>query len=234
MQHLHSSSKGFTKFANPFTLNMEFGWSKDMFQMNCTHCDGLIESPRLAEVQLFLCPQCEEIVVVENVTIAKEKSSINLRSSLRKLLISARDKFRINKADNSDIQAKYVIDKRLAKLLKRDDFRLDLSHDFFVQVGFDGQKRSAKLLNISSTGAAIEFFEMGEFPGDDSETTFQLPLPGQKDPLSILARVVWRGKPAKDTISPTITMGLQFREIDEEIRASLWEFIVNSETSART
>ena len=204
-----------------------------MFQMNCTHCGGLIESPRLAEVQLFLCPQCEEIVVVENVVIAAKKTTLDLRSPLKKLLVSARDKFRLNKTDNPDLQAKYVIDKRLAKLLKRDDFRLDLAHEFFIQIGFEGHKRSARLLNISSTGAALEFFEMGQLPEDDAEATLHLPLPGQTEPLSIQARVVWSGKPAKDSISPTITMGLQFREIDEGTRASLWDFIVNLETSSQ-
>lgn len=205
-----------------------------MLQMICSNCGGLIKSPRLAEVQLFLCPQCEEIVVVDNVVISTEKPSISLRSSLKKMLLSARDKFRINKSDNVDLQAKYAIDKRLAKLLRRDDFRLNMSQDFFVQISFDGNKRSARLLNISSTGASIEFFEMGELPGDDSEIKCQLLLPGQKEPLSLLARVVWSGKPAQETISPTIAMGLQFQDIDEETRACLWDFIVYSETSDHT
>jgi len=205
-----------------------------MFQMNCSNCGGLIKSPRLAEVQLFLCPQCEEIVVVENVVISPSKVSINLRSSLKNLLLFAKDKFQLNKSNNLDIETKYNIDKRLAKLLRREDFRLDISHDFFVQISFDNNKRSARLLNISSTGAAIEFFELGPLPMDDSETEFQLLFPGQTEPLSFLARVVWSGKPAKGTISPTITMGLKFKEIDEQTRMCLWDFIVNAETSDDT
>jgi hypothetical protein len=205
-----------------------------MLQMNCSNCGGLIKSPRLAEVQLFLCPQCEEVVVVENVVIATTKIPINLRSSLKNLLLFARDKFQLNKSNNLDVQTKYNIDKRLAKLLRRDDFRLDISNDFFVQIDFDNIKRSARLLNISSTGAAIEFFEMGQLPADDSETKFQLVYPGQTEPLSLLAKVVWSGKPVDGTLSPTITMGLRFQGIDDEIRASLWDFIVNAETSADT
>ena len=203
-----------------------------MLQMNCSNCAGVIKSPRLSEVQLFLCPQCGEIVVVENVAISTEKPPVNLRSSLKNLLLVARDKFRLNKSANTDIETKYTIDKRLAKLLRRDDFRLDISHDFFVQISFDNHKRSARLLNISSTGAAVEFFEMGQLPADDSDTKFQLHFPGQTEPLSFHARVVWSGKPDDAAMSPTITMGLKFKDIDEETRASLWEFIVNAETSA--
>jgi hypothetical protein len=205
-----------------------------MLQMNCSNCGELIKSPRLAEVQLFLCPHCEGIVLVENVAVSTPKTSINFLSSLKNLLLSARDKFQLNKSNKFDLQTKYDIDKRLAKLLRRDDFRLNMSHDFFVQINFDNNKRTAKLLNISSTGASIEFFELGLLPENDSETKFHLLFPEQAEPLSLLAKVVWIGKPAEGTISPTITMGLQFKDIDEKIRSYLWDFIVRAETSVHT
>ncbi len=202
--------------------------------MNCSNCSGLIKSPRLSEVQLFLCPQCEEIVVVENVAISTPKTSIKLLSSLKNLLLSARDKFQINKCNKLDMQTKYEVDKRLAKLLRREDFRLSMSRDFFVQISFDINKRSARLLNISSTGASIELFELGLLPEDGSETKFQLLFPGQTEPLSLLARVVWIEKPDEGAISPTITMGLQFKDVDEKIRSHLWGFIVSAETSTHS
>ena len=202
-----------------------------MFQMNCPNCDALIKSPHLVEVQLFLCPQCEEIVVVENVTIAKPKTSIYLYSSLKNLLLSAKEKFQVNKS-NENLQAKYEVDQRLAKFLRRDDFRLNISHDFFVQTTFGNHKRSARLFNISSTGAAIEFFELGPLPEDESEVKLQLQLPGHAEPLWLLTRVVWSGKLAKVEVSPTITIGLQFMDIDEKTRARLWDFIIDNETSS--
>jgi len=210
------------------------GEGNDMLQMNCSNCDGLIKSPHLAEVQIFLCPQCEEIVVVEDVVISTEKTPFDLRSSLKHLLFAAREKFQRNKSENLELQTKYEINKRLAQLLKRDDFRLNLSRDFFVQIGFGRDKRSARLLNISSTGAAIEIFDLGQLPDKDCETKFQLQLPGQEEPSSLLARVIWIGKPENFPISPTITMGLQFKVMDEETRACLWDFIVNAETSDHT
>jgi hypothetical protein len=199
--------------------------------MNCSNCGGLIKSPHLAEVQIFLCPQCEEIVVVEDVVISTEKGLFDLRFSLKNLLFAAREKFQRKKSENLELETKYEINKRLARLMRRDDFRLNLSRDFFVQIGVGEKKRSARLLNISSTGAAIEIFDLGQLPDEDSETKFYLQLPGKEEPSSLLARVIWSGKPENIPVSPTTTMGLQFKDMDEEARACLWDFIVDAETS---
>ena len=202
-----------------------------MLQMNCSNCGGLIKSPHLAEVQIFLCPQCEEIVVVEDVVISTEKGLFDLRLSLKNLLFAAREKFQRKKSENLELETKYEINKRLARLMRRDDFRLNLSRDFFVQIGVGEKKRSARLLNISSTGAAIVIFDLGQLPEEDSETKFYLQLPGEEEPSSLLARVIWSGKPENIPASPTTTMGLQFKDMDEEARACLWDFIVDAETS---
>ena len=201
-----------------------------MLQMNCQNCGRLIESPLLSEVQLFVCPGCEEVVVVKDVVISNKKTPVAFHSTLRNLLLNARDKFKSNKYSNLDNQVKNDIDKRLAMLLRRDDFRLKMSHDFLVQMYFGNNKISAKLLNISSTGAAVEFFEQGQLPKDNPEIKFQLRLPGHSEPLSLLARVVWSRKPTEGTISPTVIMGLQFKNIDEKTRTRFWDFIVNAET----
>ena len=205
-----------------------------MLQMNCSNCDGLIKSPLLSEVQVIECPQCEEIVGVENVVVSTKNFSISLRSSLKDLLLAARDKFRLNKSHILDVQTSGDINKRLARLLKRDDFRLNMSDDLYVQINFDSNKRLAKLLNLSSTGAAIEFAKHGQLPEDNSETKFELLLPGYTESLSLLAKVVWSRMPEKDTISQSIAMGVQFKDIEEEIRACLWDFIVDAETSGHS
>jgi len=202
-----------------------------MFQMNCSNCGGLIKSPLLAEVQVIECSQCEEIVRVKNVVVSAKIFSKNLRSSLKNLLLAARDKFRLNKSHILDVQTNYEIGKRLAKLLRRDDFRLNMSYDLYVQIDFDSHKRLARLSNISSIGAGIEFAGHGQLPENNSEIKLQLPMSGYAESLSLPGRVVWLWIPAKETISPTITMGVQFNDIDEEMRAYLWDFIVNAETS---
>ena len=203
-----------------------------MLQMNCQNCGKLIVSSLLSEVQLFVCPQCKEIVVVNDVVITNKKTPSSASLYLKNLLLSAREKYKINKYNNNDTRKNYDIDKRLAIFLRRDDFRLKISHDLLVQIHFNNNKISAKLLNISSTGAAIEFFERGQLPENDSEIKLHLLLPGHTEPLSLLARVVWRRKPTEGAISPTVIMGLQFRNIDEKTRACFWDFIVDAETSA--
>jgi uncharacterized Zn finger protein (UPF0148 family) len=208
-----------------------FRQDSDMLQMDCPNCGKRIESPLLVEVQLFVCPECEEIILVEDVVISSPKPSANLRSSLKSLLISARDKFRYNKFNDTDLQAKINVNDRLRRLLRREDFRLKMAYDFLVQISFCGNKRPAKLLNISSTGAAVEFFEDGQLPEHNSEAKFQLLLPGSSEPLALLARVVWVRKSENGTLSPAVTMGLQFKNIDGQASSCLWDFVVNSETS---
>lgn len=207
-----------------------------MLQMQCSSCSEIIESSLLSEKQVYLCPHCDQIVVVKNVTISGKKPSKKGRSSLKGLLLSARDNFQLNKSQSMDSQSRYDLDKRLARLLKRNDFRLKISFDLFVQINFDGQKRLARLLNISSTGAAVEFLVRGPspernlLPDKDSELVFHILLPGQEQSLSFPAKVVWCITPAKDTLSPTVSMGLQFDALDDDARSVLWDFIVNSET----
>lgn len=110
-------------------------------------------------------------------------------------------------------------------LLIRDDFRLKISYDSYAQINFDERKRLARLLNISYGGAGIEFTEHGQLPKNKSETEFQLLLPGYAEALSFPAKVVWVRNPAKDTISPSITMGLQFKDIDKNTHKYLSGFI---------
>ncbi len=201
-----------------------------MLQMNCQSCGGLIKSPHLAEVQLFVCPLCKDIVVVNDVVIAEQTSSSPLRSALKNLLLSARDKFRSYRSQNQASENQLIINKRLAILLKREDFRLNIAYDLLVQVKFDDDRRSARLLNMSSTGAAVEFFDTGQRPEDHGEVGLHFTLPGQSDPLSLTCRVVWSRRTAEAPQPATVIMGMQFKELDEQTRQRLWDFIVDAET----
>jgi predicted RNA-binding Zn-ribbon protein involved in translation (DUF1610 family)/Tfp pilus assembly protein PilZ len=202
-----------------------------MLRMKCQSCGRLIESPLLAEVELFVCPQCKEIVVVNDVVIAEQKASSPLRSCLKSLLSSAKEKFQRNRSKDLDAQTRLVVNKRLALLLKRDDFRLNLFYDLLVNVIIDNAKTSAKLLNMSSSGAAVEFFASGEPPAAGTEVTLQLLLPGQAQPLTLSARVVWSRRTADAAPAATVIMGMQFTAVEEQTRLRLWDFIVDAETA---
>lgn len=213
-----------------------------MFQMNCSHCGELIKSPRLVELQVVDCPHCEKIVGVMNVVVATKKLSLKPQSSLKKILVAARGKFRRNKSQIIDGKTKYEIDKRLAKLLRRDDFRLGLPYDLYVQINFDQHKRLVRLLNISPQGAGVEFAERSRIkelrdekdlrlPENDDEINLLLPLPDDKEPLSLTGRVVWSKIPESGTMFPSIPMGVKFQHINDETRERLWAFIETSESS---
>jgi hypothetical protein len=201
-----------------------------MLQMDCSQCGELIKSPQLAEMQVMPCPKCEEIVVVKNVVISDRNTALNFRTSLKDFLLTARDKFRSNKPHNAELQTKYDLNRRLAKLLRRDDFRLTMSYDLYVQINFETKRRLARLLNISSSGAAVEFSGREQVPEESSEANFQLLLPGHEKSLALPAQIIWSKMPPVDTIAPATAVGMMFKKIDEDIRDCLWDFIVKTET----
>jgi len=201
-----------------------------MFQMNCENCGELIKSLRLAEVQVVECIECAKIVVVKNVVVSNENESNKNRTSLKNFLRTTKTKFRMKKYDNTNLMKKNITDDRLTKHLVRDDYRLKISDDLFGQINFDQNKRLARILNISYEGAGIEFSERGDLPTNDSEAQLQLLLPGYDEILSIPAKVSWTKNPGKNTINPSVTMGLHFRDIDLYTHKCLSGFIWGNQT----
>ena len=193
--------------------------------MNCEKCEELISSPLLAEAHVIKCPECAEIVVVKNVIVSKDNESSKKNPSLKNFLRSTKTKFQMKKYDNTNLMKKNITDDRLTKHLVRDDFRLKISDELYGQINFDNNKRLARILNISYEGAGIEFNERGELPNTDSETQLQILLPGYDEVLSLSAKIAWTRNPTKDTINPSITMGLQFKEIDRNTHKCLCGFI---------
>lgn len=198
-----------------------------MLQMNCSNCFGLIKSPLLAEVRFIECPQCLDTVLVKNVVVSDKKSPISINSFFKNFLRFAKVIFQLRKY-NFDLKTKYVISERLTKQLIRDGFRLKISYDLYCNINFDEKKRLARLLDISYEGAGIEFTGRGNLPENNSEMKFQLLLPGYVEELSFPAKVVWIRIPAKGTISPSITMGLQFKDIEKSTHKCLCGFIWGS------
>ena len=199
-----------------------------MYQMNCENCGEQVRSPHLAEVLVVECPECAKIVEVKNVVASNNKESIRKIPSLKNFLRSTKTNFQVKKYDNSNLMKKHITSERLSKHLIRDDFRLKISHDLYAQINFDNSKRLARLLNISYEGAGIELAERGELPDDSTETQLHLLLPGYEEVLSFPAKIVWTRNPSKETINPSITMGLQFREIDKKTHKCLCGFIWGS------
>lgn len=196
-----------------------------MFQMNCENCGELIRSPLFAEANVVECPECAKIVAVKNVVVSNENESSKKNPSLKNFLRSTKTKFQMKKFENTNLMKKHIADERLSKHLVRDDYRLKISEDLYGQINFDQNKRLARVLNLSYEGAGIEFTDRGDIPKDNSKTQLQLLLPGYEEILSFPAKIVWAKKPGENTINPSITMGLHFRDIDLYTHKCLCGFI---------
>ena len=196
--------------------------------MNCVNCGELIKSPLLAEKHVLECPECAEIITVKNVVASNDNVSDQKNPSLKNFLRSTKTKFRMKKFDNTNLMQKNITDERLTKHLVRDDFRLKISDDLYGQINFAHTKRLTRILNISYEGAGIEFSDRGELPTVDSETQLHLLLPGYEEVLAFPAKIVWARNPTEETINPSITMGLQFMEIDKNTHKCLCGFIWGS------
>lgn len=217
-----------------------------MLQMNCPICNGLIKSPLLVEKLEIECPQCRENVKVHNVVVSTKNFSMQRNdlikriSHYKKLLKDVEKEVEQGQNDQEATESSRKSAVNLRSSLKelllaaRDNFRLNLSYDLYIQINFNSDKRLARLVNISSTGACIELVDRGQLPANNTEIKLQLLLPGDSESLSFPARVVWNRTLAKETTSNSINMGVQFREIDEQARECIWNFIVDAETSAHT
>ena len=212
-----------------------------MLQMNCPKCDGLIKSPLLVEVRDIKCSQCHETVEIKNVVVSTrnfsmQRSDLTNRVSHYKKLLREVEKEMQNKEIDAPLNKKNSSDNLRSSLkdlllAARDNFRLNLSYDLYVQINFETHKRLARLLNISSTGAAIEFVDRGQVPGNNAVIKCQLLLPGYTESLQVVARVVWSRKLDQGVIPQSVNMGVQFKDLDEKTRSCIWDFIVEAESS---
>jgi phage FluMu protein Com len=214
-----------------------------MLQMTCPHCDGLIKSLLLVELQEIECPQCKEIVTVKNVVVSTKNFSMQREdlikriSHYKKLLRDIeKDIAQGDGKDNNTDSARKSSDALRASLkdlllAARDNFRLNMSYDLYVQINFGINKRLAKLVNISSIGAAIVLVDRGPVPENNSVIKFQLLLPDSQESLSFSATVVWSKKLSAGEFSDSSTMGVKFQDLDQETRECICDFIVTSETS---
>jgi hypothetical protein len=214
-----------------------------MLQMTCPNCEGLIKSLLLVEVEAIGCPHCKENVPVRNVVVATKNFSMHRADLIKriahykKLLRDVEKEIAQAEAGGQDTDKSRKSAASLRASLKdlllaaRDNFRLNMSYDLYVQIDFGSKKRLARLVNISSTGAAIELIDRGPVPDNATAVQFLLLLPGSQDSLGLAATVVWSRKLGAGKFFDSITMGVRFQELGQEIRTRIWDFIVSSETS---
>ena len=213
-----------------------------MLQTNCPKCENVIQSSYLNDLESIECGQCKEIVTVENVFVTTKSFTMHREDLLKRIsrfqrLLGEVEKERTLLEKDSTVSEKTRrsvedFSLTLQELLvgARGHFRLDVPYDLYVQMrSKNGSKRRGKLINISSEGALIEC-EKKNTPKDKTKIELQLALPLDPNPFSVSADVVWVRKPPEETDDQHYNIGLKFTNLDEGTRASIWNYIIETET----
>ncbi len=214
-----------------------------MLQINCPKCESVIHSSYLNDLESIECGQCKEIVTVENVFVTTKGFSMHREDLLKRIfryqrLLGEVEKERIllEKDSTSSEKTRQSVEDfylTLQELLAgaRGHFRLDVPYDLYVQMeSKKGSKSRGKLINLSLDGALIKC-ERGKTPlKTKSKIELQLALPLDPQPLSVLAEVAWVRKPPKDSDDQHYNIGVKFTDLDEDTRASFWNYITDTET----
>ena len=216
-----------------------------MLQMNCPECRGIVKSPYLAELSSIVCDHCKADVAVKEVYVATEGFTmhrddlLNRISRFQKLLGEVEKEIQIiegsenvSKTTRSSINKFYVT---LQELLigARSNYRLEVPHGLAIEMVYNDDKRTGRLVNLSTVGASLEFEMSGEIPRNKAEIKLQLVLPDVADSFSLLAKIVWIRKVSKDVDSQLFQLGVKFMNLDDNVRNTLWNFIVASSSFAR-
>ena len=198
-----------------------------MLRHQCPECKEWIHSPFLVDCKQMQCPSCSATVQVSDLYISAGPFSIHrdvLRKNMfkytrllmeaEKELVDVKDAVGKFKADAISTKSIAMFIENLKEMLSgcRDSTRFSAEG---LNIRFTGREGSveAKLINISTTGICVDIGESAAGYKKGDSVAVELcgagrgRLPGQ---------VVWAGK------GP---VGVRFKEMDEETRQGLFEFL---------
>jgi hypothetical protein len=210
-----------------------------MLQTSCPKCKGTIQSPYLNDLSTIECPECSESVAVDDVFIATKGFTMHRGDLLNRIsrfqrLLREVEKERASMENDDSVSAKTrksveQFYQTLQELLAgaRNHFRLEIPSGLSVEIG-EEEPNSAKVTNLSSEGASIACEKHDRVFRTKQKIKLQMPLPGASAPLSCVAEVVWVSRPAKDSETGSFNIGVKFVGLDENIRARIWNFIIES------
>jgi len=209
-----------------------------MLKMKCSSCEKDIISPLLADLEHINCPTCKAEVPVKDIIVFSNGLSYD-RSQLRsqlyryKDLLSAACKDRENLKNDQEAneKSKSSSERFVATLGEimagaRNTYRVPLLQEYFVNYhSFQcGQiKGAALLLNLSTDGACIQTATNDFLPSKKQDILLSLSVPGCPTPLKINGKVAWTKLP--EDAPQKHQIGIQFTQIDDQTKASLWAFI---------
>lgn len=214
-----------------------------MLKMNCPNCNGVVNSPFLADVSIIECEQCKEDIPVKNVFITTPYFTINRTDFLNRtfrfqrllgevekdLLLLAKDKT----ASLKSIENLEQFHTSLHQLLDgaRDSYRIKMPRDLYVEVNDENGTLRGKLLNLSTEGCSIEFVMFNQVPRKKAELGIEFFFPELSEHLYTRAKVMWLNERVKDNGSQYAIIGVAFVDMDENTRRCLWNFIIENVAS---
>jgi Tfp pilus assembly protein PilZ len=205
----------------------------------CPHCHELIISSLLAEIDEIACRHCNEGVPVRNVLISARGMTINRDDLLKRFFrykrlltetIEERDLMdeNVESLETSKKSADQFI-KTLEELMAgaRDNYRLDFSLTVPVRISYDGKVQSGWMVNLSMVGACIETENFYFMPSVGSTVSIEFSLPGNNKIFALSGMIAWI-KGAGQESDSLYDIGVKFVEVDDQIRADLWQLISSS------
>lgn len=212
-----------------------------MLQINCPHCKSVIKSPFLAEMSSVECNQCKQVVPVANVFI-KTRGFTMHRDDLLNRIFRYRSLLREVEKERQLLQKEKNVSPATLRSLEqfyvtlqellagaRNNFRLPIKFDLFTDIEYGGRKIKGKLTNISCQGISIELDAAAVVPRKNHEVRFPLALPVFDQPRSVTGKVVWVRAPESAPKISRASVGLAFTNLDERTRASIWDYILQTE-----
>jgi len=210
-----------------------------MLKMKCSECQEFIVSKLLAEVDKITCEHCQKTVPVKDVMVYAKGFTFH-RSDLAKRL------FRYKSLIGEVVQERKLLEKNLAaspeskksldqflEALKevmagaRNSLRIDFSEPFPVKFTINQLVHNGSLTNLSTTGACIGIERIASLPPKKTTISLELVLPGQPDSVSLAGTVVWTNR-TEELNKQSFGIGVEFKQLDEAVMRTLWEFIANA------
>lgn len=109
-------------------------------------------------------------------------------------------------------------EEKIASLQKRNGMRIYL-HYTPVEYHVDGEKGDGDILNISTSGIAVQ--EASLIPEVGSEVTFSISFPNQKEDTEI-----FEVKADAVRVEGNDFFAAQFKDIDEDVKSRLWKALL--------
>ena len=213
-----------------------------MLKMKCSECQEFIVSKLLAEATRIICEHCHKSVPVQDVMVFAKGFTFH-RNDLAKRLFRykslinevVQERKLLEKSPAASQESKKSLDQFLEALKEvmagaRNSLRLDFSEPFPVRFTMDQQLHQGSLINLSTSGACLEVDSMASLPVKKTSITLQFSLPGSSSMTTLNGVVVWTNR-TEDSKKQVFGIGVEFKQLDEGVMQTLWEFISGVSTN---